>query len=202
MKPTPAPRPEPNNPAKCKDPFVSDPEGWDCLCHINMVKKCGGHTGLTSPHFMACYRSLLCKHSMVCNTWKKKACCIDDDHAVKKQSGGKYSNCAAMKDSCRDPKIGGVVQLNCPKTCRMCPFGSSNSDADVANDVDLQDTLGENLDEEEETAAAWPKKQQPKAWPKPNAWSKPKPTAEATPTPTSNPLTQRVAKQAEMCLAM
>jgi len=170
--------------AGCRDPFTSDPESWDCTCHKTMVNATG-MTDFTSAEFSARYRSLLCKHPKVCNSWKRKVCCIDDDGAVKKESGGKYSNCAAVKASCRDPKIGGVVRLHCPKTCRMCPLDN----ADEANDEDLQDAI--SLSEDEETAAAWPK---------PNAWSTPK--AGATPSPTSNPKTQKVAKQADMCLAM
>merc|ERR1712147_428879 len=75
----------------CKNPFISDPESWDCACHEQMVKKCNV-PDLTSPKFTACYRSLLCEHKDVCASWKAKACCTDNNKAVQAESEGKVPN--------------------------------------------------------------------------------------------------------------
>lgn len=53
----------------CRNPFVSDPESWDCSCHEWMVAKCQGQD------FGTCYRNQLCKSSKVCASWKKRVGC-------------------------------------------------------------------------------------------------------------------------------
>jgi hypothetical protein len=57
--------------APCKNPFVSDPESWDCACHENMLKKCPSSSGPFDP---SCYQKLLCQNPRVCKDWKLKVC--------------------------------------------------------------------------------------------------------------------------------
>merc|ERR1719473_1616085 len=54
--------------SSCKNPFISDPESWDCACHEIMVKKCEG------KDFASCYREQLCQSRRVCDSWKRQVC--------------------------------------------------------------------------------------------------------------------------------
>jgi len=54
----------------CKDPFVSDPESWDCACHEIMVKRCKD----SDEGFTGCYQRMLCASRRVCDSWKRQVC--------------------------------------------------------------------------------------------------------------------------------
>jgi hypothetical protein len=67
----------------CRDPFMSDPESWDCACHDKIVEMCcpaGGcdHTGTA---FSDCYNTALCTSNDVCPQWKCAVGCSSCEEA-------------------------------------------------------------------------------------------------------------------------
>lgn len=135
----------------CYDPFVSDPESWDCACHKIMLEKCNT-TDLASPKFTACYRTQLCKNPKVCQSWKEKVCCVDNDDGLKKSLKREFQRirpklkkeqltafekkmhkkCVSRRGDCQHENIGPIVKLNCPKTCGLCQLsGQANVEANM-----------------------------------------------------------------------
>jgi len=114
--------------ATCRNPFVSDPESWECSCHEIMVKKCHG------KDFVPCYRSLLCASRSVCDSWKSKVCCVDKDEGVKTASKGRAQNCASVSGHCHSAEIGEMVRFYCPKTCGACK-GLPQADVELSDVV-------------------------------------------------------------------
>jgi len=51
----------------CRNPFLTDPESWECACHEKLMEICSGHTGTA---FTNCYRNELCGSPLVCESWK------------------------------------------------------------------------------------------------------------------------------------
>merc|ERR1712072_391030 len=76
------------HPAQCRNPFIMDPESWDCACHKIMTDKCElRKCGKGTDCFVSCYRRQLCSDPKVCSDWKKKVCtdkCVDNDKALNK----------------------------------------------------------------------------------------------------------------------
>jgi hypothetical protein len=52
----------------CRNPWLSDPESWDCACHENIVAACAHQP------FNSCYRAKLCTSNLVCESWKAASC--------------------------------------------------------------------------------------------------------------------------------
>jgi hypothetical protein len=65
------------NQARCRDPFIMDPESWDCACHARMLELCSD-----SASFTTCYRNLLCSASDVCQSWKTAVGCPGAETAL------------------------------------------------------------------------------------------------------------------------
>jgi len=145
----------------CRNPFISDPESWDCACHEKMVKTCPLKESNSSNSFDAgCYFELLCANPKVCPSWKAHVCCSDHDEQVKKDSKGTADNCADVANHCDHA----VAKLNCPRTCGLCTL----SDPQEA-DVQLEDALAG----EQAAQSSWP------AWKKPEKKVLPGPSTAA-----------------------
>jgi len=150
-----------NDPPMCRNPFISDPESWDCACHEKMVKTCPLKESNSSNSFDAgCYFELLCANPKVCPSWKAHVCCSDHDEQVKKDSKGTADNCADVANHCDHA----VAKLNCPRTCGLCTL----SDPQEA-DVQLEDALAG----EQAAQSSWP------AWKKPEKKVLPGPSTAA-----------------------
>jgi len=133
-----------NDPPMCRNPFISDPESWDCACHEEMVKTCPSKE--SNSFDAGCYLSLLCANSKVCPSWKAQVCCSDHDERVKTDSNGAAENCADVANNCDHA----IVRLNCPRTCGLCTLSDL-----VEADMQLEDALAG----EQTAQAPWAKKQ-------------------------------------------
>jgi len=54
----------------CLNPFVSDPESWDCACHEAIDNLCSGES-----NYVNCYKGALCGKADVCDSWKTAVSC-------------------------------------------------------------------------------------------------------------------------------
>jgi len=145
----------------CRDPFISDPESWDCSCHEIMSEKCEmKDCGKGKDCFASCYKTQLCNDKQVCPEWKQKVCteikdCKTSDNddalnsALKKMSKlngapetmSKRHTCKGLASNCRHEEIGVTVRHHCPWTCGMCHLYPYTSPIEPQADLELDDAV-------------------------------------------------------------
>jgi hypothetical protein len=100
---------EASSEATCRNPFLQDPESWDCACHQNMVQKC-----TDAAEFVSCYQGLLCSNPEVCQSWKAIVGCSGSATTLLDSStaGGKKStDLVSLMETLMDAKTS--VGWNC-----------------------------------------------------------------------------------------
>jgi len=148
-------------PTACRNPYLNDPESWDCACHETMVEKCKiKDCGKDKDCFASCYRTQLCNDKKVCSEWKRKVCTEikdceqsnnDDalDRALKKMSElngapemmSKRHTCKDLAPNCRHEEIGVLVRHHCPSTCGMCHLYPYTSPTETQANLELDDAV-------------------------------------------------------------
>lgn len=78
---------------ECNDPFLSDPESWDCECHQTLVQKCG-QTDVAAK--AECYRSHLCTLRSVCDEWKNAVGCVAQQQTALLEAGRNATDSATL----------------------------------------------------------------------------------------------------------
>jgi len=73
----------------CTDPALDDAESWDCECMAEMAEACGGADE-------ACFRTILCRQSKVCQSWKDENCDASFS-LIAKQNGSIKENVLFMR---------------------------------------------------------------------------------------------------------
>jgi len=161
-----------NDPPLCRNPFISDPESWDCACHEKMVKTCPSKDSFDA----GCYLSLLCANSKVCPSWKAQVCCSDHDEHVKKDTNGAAENCAGVANNCEHA----IVRLNCPRTCGLCTLPDRQE-----ADIELEDALAG----EQAAQSPWVK----------DPWANVKLSKKSTVSPSRRPPVSRSVSSKDTC---